>query len=94
MADPHNKHPLGKADRDLLRRLDHAADCMEPFDRLVFLCARVDGLSGRQIAEIHRVDMKEVEAAMVRALRVLADKMRADYVPPRRRWWQFWKWRP
>ncbi len=79
------------ADRELLRRLDHAVDCMRRIDRWVFLCHRVDDLSYQEIAARGRISVEQVEQSMMRALAVLSDKMDAHYVPPRRKIWQFWQ---
>lgn len=79
------------ADRELLRRLDHAVDCMQRLDRWVFLCHRVDDLSYREIAARGRISVQQVEQSMMRALTVLCDKMDDNYVPPQRKICQFWQ---
>lgn len=53
------------ADSELLRRLEHAVDCMMPFDRWVFLCHRVDDLSYREIAVRGRISVEQVEQSMM-----------------------------
>ena len=61
-----------RARRGLLRLYERAVDRMDEFDRRVFLGHRVEELSYRQLAERHGVSVHEIEEAMIRSLRVIA----------------------
>ena len=76
-----------RARRRLLRLYESAVDRLDEFDRRVFLGHRVEELSYRQLAERHGVSVAEVEEAMIRSLRVIAQSIDRK----NRRWWQFWR---
>lgn len=75
------------ARRRLLRLYERAVDRLDEFDRQVFLGYRVEELSYRQIAERHGVSIAEVEQAMIRSLRVIAQTVDRK----NRKQWQFWQ---
>lgn len=75
-----------RARRRLLRLYERAVDRLDEFDRRVFLGHRVEELSYRQLAEQNGVSVHEIEQAMIRSLRVIAQKV--DRKNRRRR--QFW----
>ena len=74
-----------RAKRHLLRQYERAVDRIEERDRAIFLGHRVEELSYRQLAERHGVSVAEVEEAMIRSLRVIAQTVDGK----NRRWWQF-----
>ena len=75
-----------RARRYLLRQYERAVDRIDEEDRAIFLGHRVEELSYRQLAERHGVTIAEVEEAMIRSLRVIAQAVEGK----NRRWWQFW----
>lgn len=76
-----------RARRHLLRQYERAVDRIDEADRAIFLGHRVEELSYRQLAERHDVSVAEVEEAMIRSLRVIAQSVDRK----NRRWWQFWR---
>ncbi|MGQ2957633.1 MAG: sigma factor-like helix-turn-helix DNA-binding protein [Sphingopyxis sp.] len=76
-----------RARRRLLRQYERAVDRIGEADRAIFLGHRVEELSYRQLAERHSVSIAEVEQAMIRSLRVIAQAVDGK----NRRWWQFWR---
>lgn len=76
-----------RARRSLLRLYERAVDRMDEFDRRVFLGHRVEELSYRQLAERHGVSVHDIEQAMIRSLRVIAQTVDRR----NRRRWQFWR---
>jgi len=76
-----------RAKRHLLRQYERAVDRIDEADRAIFLGHRVEELSYRQLAERHGVSIAEVEQAMIRSLRVIAQAVDGK----NRRWWQFWR---
>ncbi len=56
----------------LLRLYEQAVDRLDEFDRRVFLGYRVEELSYCELAERHGVSVQEIEQAMIRSLRVIA----------------------
>ncbi len=78
---------FGLARRRLLRLYERAIDRLNEFDRRVFLGHRVEELSYRQLAERHGVSVHEIEQAMIRSLRVIAQTVDRK----NRRRWQFWR---
>ncbi|WOF41730.1 RNA polymerase subunit sigma [Sphingopyxis indica] len=76
-----------RARRYLLRQYERAVDRIDAADRAIFLGHRVEELSYRQLAERHGVSVAEVEEAMIRSLRVIAQSVDRK----NRRWWQFWR---
>ncbi|WP_033073298.1 sigma factor-like helix-turn-helix DNA-binding protein [Sphingopyxis sp. MWB1] len=76
-----------RARRHLLRRYERAVDQIDEADRAISLGHRVEELSYRQLAERHGVSVPEVEQAMIRSLRVIAQAFDGK----NRRWWQFWR---
>jgi len=71
----------------LLRQYERAVDRIDEKDRAIFLGNRVEELSYRQLAERHGVSIAEVEEALIRSLRVIAQSLDRK----NRRWWQFWQ---
>ncbi len=57
------------------------------FDRRFFLGHRVEELSYRQLAEQQGASVHEIEQAMIRSLRVIAQAVDRK----NRRRWQFWR---
>ncbi len=80
-----NRFTLAK--RRLLRLYERAVDRLDEFDRRVFLGHRVEELTYRQLAERHGVSVHEIEQAMIRSLRVIAQTVDRK----NRRRWQFWR---
>lgn len=78
-------------DAEKLRRMEQALDWMNSRDRRIFLMHRVDDLSHHEIAEICRVSKEQVVQSMIRALAHLDAVLYNGFVPPMRKWWQFWK---
>lgn len=76
-----------RARRRLLRQYERAVDRIVDADRAIFLGHRFEELSYRQLAERHGVSIAEVEEAMIRSLRVIAQSVDRK----NRRWWQFWR---
>lgn len=76
-----------RAKRRLLRLYERAVDRLDEFDRRVFLGHRVEELSYRQLAERHGVRVHEIEQAMIRSLRVIAQTVDRK----NRRSRQFWR---
>ena len=76
-----------RARRYLLRQYERAVDRIDEEDRAIFLGHRVEELSYRELAERHGVSVAEVEQAMFRSLRVIAQSIDGKS----RRWWQFWR---
>lgn len=76
-----------RARRRLLRLYESAVDRMDEFDRRVFLGHRVEELSYRELAERHGVSVQEIEQAMIRSLRVIAQTVDGR----NRRRMQFWR---
>ena len=76
-----------RARRRLLRLYERAVDRLDEFDRRVFLGHRVEELTYRQLAERHGVGVHEIEQAMIRSLRVIAQTVDRK----NRRRWQFWR---
>ena len=76
-----------RARRQLLRLYERAVDRLDEFDRRVFLGHRVEELSYRQLAKRHGVSVHEIEQAMIRSLRVIAQTVDRK----NRRRWQFWR---
>ncbi|MBU7590425.1 MAG: iron dicitrate transport regulator FecR [Sphingopyxis terrae] len=76
-----------RARRHLLRQYERAVDRIGAADRAIFLGHRVEELSYRQLAERHGIGVAEVEEAMIRSLRVIAQAVDGK----NRRWWQFWR---
>jgi RNA polymerase sigma-70 factor (ECF subfamily) len=76
-----------RARRNLLRQYERAVDRIDEKDRAIFLGHRVEELSYRQLSERHGVSVAEVEEAMIRSLRVIAQSVDRK----NRRWWQFWR---
>src|SRR3546814_11411019 len=64
-----------RAWRHLLRQYERAVDRIDEEDRAIFLGHRVEELSYRQLAERHGVSVVEVEEAMIRSLRVIAQSV-------------------
>ena len=81
-----NRFP--RARRRLLRLYERAVDRLDEFDRRVFLGHRVEELSYRQLAERHGVSVDEIEQAMIRSLRIIAQMVDKK----NRRRSQFWRW--
>lgn len=77
-----------RARRGLLRFYERAVDRLDDFDRRVFLGHRVEELSYRELAERHGVSVHEIEQAMIRSLRFVAQTVDRK----NRRRWQFWRW--
>jgi RNA polymerase sigma-70 factor (ECF subfamily) len=75
-----------RARRHLLHQYERAVDRIDEADRAIFLGHRVEELSYRQLAERHGVSVVEVEEAMIRSLRFIAQSVDSK----NRRWWQFW----
>lgn len=71
----------------LLRIYERAVDRLDEFDRRVFLGHRVEELTYRQLAERHGVSVHEIEQAMIRSLRLIAQTVDKK----NRRRWQFWQ---
>ena len=76
-----------RARRHLLRQYERAVDRIDEEDRAIFLGHRVEELSYRQLSERHGVSVAEVEQAMIRSLRVIAQAVDGK----NRRWWKFWR---
>ncbi len=76
-----------RARRHLLCQYERAVDRIGTEDRAIFLGHRVEELSYRELAERHGVTVAEVEQAMIRSLRVIAQSVDGK----NRSWWQFWQ---
>ncbi len=76
-----------RARRHLLRKYERAVDRIDEEDRAIFLGHRVEELNYRELADRHGVSVAEVEQAMIRSLRVIAQSVDGK----NRRWWQFWR---
>lgn len=70
--------------RPIHRTIQTAFDTLEPFDQAVFYGHRIQSLSYRQLAEMHRVTVDEIMQAMMRALAVISSAL--DEKHPS--WWQ------
>lgn len=79
---------FSRARRRLLRLYERAVDRLDEFDRRVFLGHRVEELSYRQLAERHGVSVHEIEQAMIRSLRIIAQMVDKK----NRKRSQFWRW--
>jgi len=79
--------PLTKAERQQLRRAEHAVDNMSPMQREIFLGFRVDELSYAELATIHGITVADVEHHFAGALRILDRHMHERH----HKWWQFWR---
>ncbi|WP_158213897.1 sigma factor-like helix-turn-helix DNA-binding protein [Sphingopyxis bauzanensis] len=76
-----------RARRHLLRKYERAVDRIDEGYRAIFLGHRVAELSYRELVERHGVSVAEVEQAMIRSLRIIAQTVDGK----NRRWWQFWR---
>ncbi|HEY5236824.1 MAG TPA: RNA polymerase sigma factor [Rhizomicrobium sp.] len=64
--------------RDELRRLQSALDCLPPRCREALVLARVDGLSGREIAERMSITESTVSHYLKRGVQCLANVLQID----------------
>jgi RNA polymerase sigma-70 factor (ECF subfamily) len=71
--------------RDELRRLQSAIDRLPPRCREAIILARVEGLSGREIAARMGVGESAVSHYLDRGVRALAEMLYADAPDPRRK---------
>jgi DNA-directed RNA polymerase specialized sigma24 family protein len=78
---------FARARRRLLRLYERAVDRLDEFDRRVFLGHRVEELTYRELAERHGVSVHEIEQAMIRSLRAIAQTV--DRKNGRR--WHSWR---
>ena len=78
------KLPFGTRRRR--RQLEQAIWLMAPLDRAIFLGHFVEEATFTELAHWHGISVSEVEAALCRALDIVANLLE----PPPPLWWRFW----
>ncbi len=80
-------------DAQTLALLEAALKAMPVRTTEIFLAARIDGMSYREIVRATGLSVSAVERHMARAIGLLDHALRYGQAPvPRRRWWRLWLW--